>query len=399
MKTKNIFIILFISLALFNGCNDDENQDSVAPGSLIVENITPTNGGGIITYQLPSDTDILFVRAEYTNSLGVDVYRVSSLHNNSIEIDGLNQNTPVNVNLYVIDENENISQPVQVEFVPLPSFIYLVQESISITPDLGGVKLQWENIAEKTVYVHLHIVNGNDEDIRIISSNTLTESVFVRGLESVEMTFLTKVEDFDGNITDLEEKATLTPLFEEMIDKSTWALMSQLSVNGNAWEGETTAFWDDIIDTADTNSDNSYFIIWRDQNGGTLNWPLDIVVDLNKNIRVHRFKVWQRAFWYNGPTGIPYYFQEENMRSFDLYASNNTVEWTLLGQFDIGDPSDENGNIPQDFIDDAANGHDFDLEVVSEPFRYFKFSITSNYGSDTYVHGSEITLWGLDNVD
>ena len=399
MKTKNIFIILFISLALFNGCNDDENQDSLAPGSLIVENITPTNGGGIITYQLPSDTDILFVRAEYTNSLGVDVYRVSSLHNNSIEIDGLNQNTPVNVNLYVIDENENISQPVQVEFVPLPSFIYLVQESISITPDLGGVKLQWENIAEKTVYVHLHIVNGNDEDIRIISSNTLTESVFVRGLESVEMTFLTKVEDFDGNITDLEEKATLTPLFEEMIDKSTWTLMSQLSVNGNAWEGETTAFWDDIIDTADTNSDNSYFIIWRDQNGGTLNWPLDIVVDLNKNIRVHRFKVWQRAFWYNGPTGIPYYFQEENMRSFDLYASNNTIEWTLLGQFDIGDPSDENGNIPQDFIDDAANGHDFDLEVVSEPFRYFKFSITSNYGSDTYVHGSEITLWGLDNVD
>ena len=324
---------------------------------------------------------------------------MSSLHNNSIEIDGLNQNTPVNVNLYVIDENENISQPVQVEFVPLPSFIYLVQESISITPDLGGVKLQWENIAEKTVYVHLHIVNGNDEDIRIISSNTLTESVFVRGLESVEMTFLTKVEDFDGNITDLEEKATLTPLFEEMIDKSTWTLMSQLSVNGNAWEGETTAFWDDIIDTADTNSDNSYFIIWRDQNGGTLNWPLDIVVDLNKNIRVHRFKVWQRAFWYNGPTGIPYYFQEENMRSFDLYASNNTIEWTLLGQFDIGDPSDENGNIPQDFIDAAANGHDFDLEVVSEPFRYFKFSITSNYGSDTYVHGSEITLWGLDNVD
>ena len=42
------------------------------------------------------------------------------------------------------------------------------------------------------------------------------------------------------------------------------------------------------------------------------------------------------------------------MRSFDLYASNNSVDWTLLGQFDIGDPSDENGNIPQDFIDAAA---------------------------------------------
>ena len=399
MKTSKILSILFISLVILFGCKDDENGDSTPPGSLSVEDITPTNGGGIISYLLPDDSDVLFVRAEYTNSLGVDVYRVSSSHNNYIEIDGLNQNTPVQVRLFVVDENENISQPVEVEFIPLPSFIFLVQESITITPDLGGVKLEWENVAEKTVYVHLHIVSGSDEEIRILSSNSLTESIFVRGLESVEMTFLTKVEDFDGNITDLEEKATLTPLFEEMIDKSTWTLMSQLSVNGNAWEGETTAFWDDVVDTAETNSDNSYFIIWRDQNGGTLNWPLDIVINLNKNVRVHRFKVWQRAFWYNGPTGVPYYYQEENMRSFDLYASNNTIDWTLLGQFDIGDPSDENGNIPQDFIDAAANGHDFDLEGVSDKFRYLKFSITSNYGSDTYVHGSEITLWGLDNVD
>ena len=399
MKTSKILSILFISLVILFGCKDDENGDSTPPGSLSVEDITPTNGGGIISYLLPDDSDVLFVRAEYTNSLGVDVYRVSSSHNNYIEIDGLNQNTPVQVRLFVVDENENLSQPVEVEFTPLPSFIYLVQESISITPDLGGVKLEWENVAEKTVYVHLHIVSDDNEEIRILSSNSSSENIFVRGLESVEMTFLTKVEDFDGNITDLEEKATLTPLFEEMIDKSTWTLVNQLSVNGNAWEGETTAFWDDVVDTAETNSDNSYFIIWRDQNGGTLNWPLDIVISLNKNVRVHRFKVWQRAFWYGGPTGVPYYYQEENMRSFDLFASNNLTDWTLLGQFDIGDPSDENGNIPQDFIDAAANGHDFNLDGVSDTFRYLKFSITSNYGSDTYVHGSEITLWGLDNVD
>ena len=399
MKISKILSILFISLVILFGCKDDENGDSTPPGSLSIEDITPTNGGGIISYLLPDDSDVLFVRAEYTNSLGVDVYRVSSSHNNYIEIDGLNQNTPVQVRLFVVDENENLSQPVEVEFTPLPSFIYLVQQSISITPDLGGVKLEWENVAEKTVYVHLHIVSDDNEEIRILSSNNSSENIFVRGLESVEMTFLTKVEDFDGNITDLEEKATLTPLFEEMIDKSTWTLVNQLSVNGNAWEGETTAFWDDVVDTAETNSDNSYFIIWRDQNGGTLNWPLDIVISLNKNVRVHRFKVWQRAFWYGGPTGVPYYYQEENMRSFDLFASNNLTDWTLLGQFDIGDPSDENGNIPQDFIDAAANGHDFNLDGVSDTFRYLKFSITSNYGSDTYVHGSEITLWGLDNVD
>lgn len=399
MKARNFLSLFLITFLFLLGCNENENQDSTPPGSLTIESVTPTNGGGILTYSLPNDSDILFVRAEYTNSLGNDVYRVSSSHNNSIEIDGLNQNTPISVRLFVIDENENISEPTDVEFTPLPSFIYLVQESISISPTLGGVNIEWENIAEKTVYVHLHIVNAGEEEIRILSSDKEFENISVRGLESVEMTFLTKVEDFDGNITDLEEKATISPLFEEMIDKSTWTLMSQLSVDGNAWEGETDNFWDDIVDTAETNSDNSYFIIWRDANGGVLNWPLDIVINLNKNVKIHRLKVWQRAFWYNGPTGIPYYYQEENIRSFDLYASENSQDWTLLGQYDIGDPSDQDGNIPQDFIDAAANGHDFDLEGVSDKFRYLKFSITSNYGSDTYVHGSEITLWGLDNVD
>ena len=336
MKARN-FLSLFLIIFLFLlGCNENENQDSTPPGSLTIESVTPTNGGGILTYSLPNDSDILFVRAEYTNSLGNDVYRVSSSHNNSIEIDGLNQNTPISVRLFVIDENENISEPTDVEFTPLPSFIYLVQESISISPTLGGVNIEWENIAEKTVYVHLHIVNAGEEEIRILSSDKEFENISVRGLESVEMTFLTKVEDFDGNITDLEEKATISPLFEEMIDKSTWTLMSQLSVDGNAWEGETDNFWDDIVDTAETNADNSYFIIWRDANGGVLNWPLDIVINLNKNVKIHRLKVWQRAFWYNGPTGIPYYYQEENIRSFDLYASENSQDWTLLGQYDIG---------------------------------------------------------------
>jgi hypothetical protein len=39
------------------------------------------------------------------------------------------------------------------------------------------------------------------------------------------------------------------------------------------------------------------------------------------------------------------------------------------------------------------------LDGVSEAFSYLKISLTSNYGSDTYCHGSEITLYGLDNVD
>ena len=392
--------LLFLTILIFavSSCSKQDDGDTTPPSVLTVNSVTPTNGGGIISYTLPNDDDILYVRAEYTNSNGVDVSRASSSYNNSIEIDGLNQTTALTITLYVVDENYNQSAPIYVELVPLESFIYLVQESIEVNTDLGGFRITWENIQSKTVYVFVHINNGIEEEIRILSSNNSSESIAVRGLPSEEITISTRIEDFDENSTTLEEKGTLTPLFEQVIDKSTWTLVASQSVNGNAWEGASVNFWDDVIDTTNNNSDNSYFMIWRDLNGGSLNWPLDLVIDLNKNVKVTRFTVWQRAYWYNGPSDIPYYFQEENMKSFTIYASNDAQVWEELGQFDIGDPRDSEGNIPQSALDSAANGHEFELDEVSESFRYLKFSVTSNYGSEAYVNGSEITMYGLDDI-
>ena len=398
MKTqikKIIFSIFLVTLTF--SCSKNEDVDSTPPGILSNISVVPTNGGGIISYSLPSDNDISYVRAEYTNSQGEEVFRVSSRYNTSVEINGLNQTTPIKVRLYVVDENENISDEVEVEFTPLESFIYLVQQSIEISPDLGGVKITWENIATKTVFVYVHILNGTDETIRILSSDNAEESLFIRGLDAVEMTFSTKVEDFDGNITDLQVVGNYTPLFEEKIEKNTWTLIASQSINGNAYEGRTVNFWDDIVDTVETDSDNSYFIATRENNGGSLNFPLDIVIDLNKNVKIKRFKVWQRAYWYQGG-GVTYHYQEENIKSFNLYASNDAQSWDLLGQFDIGDPRDSAGNIPASAFQEAIDGHDFTLANTSEQFRYLKFSITSNYGSTQLTVGSEITLFGLDNL-
>ncbi|MDA8957032.1 DUF5000 domain-containing lipoprotein, partial [bacterium] len=340
---------------------------------------------------------ILYVKAVYTNSQGEEVFRVSSKHNTSIEVNGLSQSTPVNVKLFVVDLNENISEIAAIEFTPLESFIFFVQESIQIAPDLGGVKITWENIASKTVFVYVHILEGVDETIRILSSNNAEESIFIRGLAPSEITISTKVEDFDGNITELKEKGKYTPLFEEKIDKSTWTLVSGQSINGNAYEGKTVNFWDDVVDTVETDADNSYFIATRDNNGGSLNFPLDIVIDLHKNVKMQRFIVWQRAYWYQGG-GITYHYQEENIKSFNLYASSDAQTWSLMGEFDIGDPRNGAGEIPATAFQEAIDGHEFSLQNTSEAFRYLKFQITSNYGSTQITVGSEITLFGLDNL-
>lgn len=395
---RKYFLSIILS-TLFFSCEQDNNRDTTPPGVISVTEIIPTNGGGIIEYQLPTDDDLLYVRASYTDAQGNAVFKTSSYHNASIEVTGFVTTDEVEIELTAVDANQNFSKPVKVNLNPLQSFIYTVQESLSLTEDLGGVRVNWTNPSEKTVYVFLDIDNGSgDVETRILSSSNIEASAFVRGLEAVETDFSARVEDLSGNTTESLFLGKYTPLFEEKIDKTTWSLVSNLSVDGNAWEGETVNFWDDVVDTADSGVDDSYFIIWRNQNGGVLNWPLDIVIDLNKQVRLNRFTVWQRAFWYNGPQGVPYYYQEENLRSFELFVSNDKTTWESLGSFDIGDPRDASGNIPSEALEQAANGHDFEFEFITQSFRYLKFSILSNYGSDTYVHGSEISLFGIDNL-
>ena len=93
-----------------------------------------------------------------------------------------------------------------------------------------------------------------------------------------------------------------------------------------------------------------------------------------------------------------FHYQEENIKSFNLYGSTDGQTWNLLGEFDIGDPRDSAGNIPATAFQKAIEGHDFSLPNTSDEFRYLKIEITSNYGSTSITVGSEITLFGLDNL-
>jgi hypothetical protein len=390
-------------LLLLTSCGEDEVDDLVPPGEVSGIEVEPLNGGARFTYKLPGDEDLHYVEAVYTNAQGIEVFKVASFYETTVEIDGFNDTLMHSATLHTVDRSRNRSEGVEVSFNPLVSHIHLVKESIWIEPALGGVQVHWQNEAARQVFVYLYIENGEQSEERILSSSSMDETFMVRGLDSILYDFSVVVEDFSGNKTEKVFKQTIKPLFEEKINKSDWSLVGSLSVDGNAWEGETVNFFDDVVDTKDSPADNSYFIINRDNNGGVLNFPLDIVIDMNKQVVVNRFTVWQRAYWYSdaenqGVSAEYYYYQNENMRSFDLWASNDLDEWLLLGKFDIGDPKDDDGNIPPDKIQEAIDGHEFTLDEISDPFRYLKFSITAGYGSETNVYGSEITLFGIDNV-
>lgn len=407
MKDKHLLklIALFLLVMVgFGSCNsDDENNDVTPPGKLTVTEVIPTHGGAKIVYTLPDDNDILFVKAKYTTTLGQEVFKSASYYTDTIDLDGFNDTRAHQVALYVVDRNNNHSEAVSVEVTPFESYIYLVQENLILTAGFGEIKVDWENTEGKTVHVKIVYSSESGTDSTIFSSKLKVFNSSIRNLDSVDYTITSVVKDNYENSTGRNIEGVLKPRFEEKIDKSTWTLVPTLSVDANAWEGVTENFWDGVIDICTVADDNSYFMINRDDNGGSLNYPLDIVIDFNKQVVVNRFRVWQRAFDYNNRTAdnvsdIPYYYQVENLRAFNLYASQDKETWILLGEFDIGDPKDEDGNVPAEAIQEAIDGHEFNLAEPSQPFRYLKFAITANYGSDTYVNGSEITLYGLDNM-
>ena len=400
MRNKYLYILLFVAVA-FVACKE-EDLDTTAPGKVTNISYKPTNGGAILTFTAPNDDDLLYIKALYTNALGKEVFKVSSRYGDSIEIDGFKDATVQKIRLYAIDRSNNASEAAEIELTPLKSFIYLVQESIQLKEQLGGVRVSWDNPDRKTVFVYVNFSKSGKTYERILSSSLGAPALMIRGLDPEEYTFSVTVEDFNGNKTDKVEVGKYKPLLEQKIDKSTWKVLQNLSADGDKWEGTLASFWDDVVDTKESGADNSYFIINRDDNGGMLKWPLDIVVDLNKTVVINRFVVWQRAFWYessaqNGVSANYYYYQEENMRSFSVLVSNDKITWTSLGTFDIGDPRDALGVIPPAKYKEAFDGHEFNLDNVSLPFRYMKFSLLSNYGSETNVYGSEITLYGLDS--
>ena len=400
MKNKYIYILLLAAFA-FTACNE-EVLDTTAPGKVTNISYKPTNGGAILTFTAPDDDDLLYVKAVYTNSLGKEVFKVTSHYGDSIEIDGFKEATPQKIKLYAVDRSNNNSEAAEIEVTPMKSFIYLVQESIQMKEQLGGVRITWENPDQKTVFVYVNFSKAGKTYERILSSALSDPVLMIRGLDPEEYSFSVTVEDFNGNKTDKMDVGTYRPLLEQKIDKSTWKVLQNLSVDGDKYEGTLASFWDDVVDTKESAADNSYFIISRDENGGMLKWPLDIVVDLNKTVVVNRFVVWQRAFAYvnaeqNGVSTDYCYYKEENLKSFSVSVSTDKLTWNSLGSFDIGDPRDAAGVISPAKYKEAIDGHEFNLESVSQPFRYMKFSVLSNYGSETNVYGSEITLYGLDN--
>ena len=129
MKKLHKFIALFQLLMLLS-CKEafigQYPVDSTPPGPISNVQVTPLKGGATISYDLPEDIDVLYVKASYFLPNGEPYEQRASSYENSMEIHGFGKSRQYVVELSAVDRSGNESSPLSVELEPFDSPIYEV---------------------------------------------------------------------------------------------------------------------------------------------------------------------------------------------------------------------------------------------------------------------------------
>jgi len=378
---KSIYVLCLLC-GLCVSCQEDDDTSLSAVTDLSYE---PTMGGAVISFKAPANNDLLYIKAAYTNSLGEDVYRTTSIYDNKIEIDGLADETksyPVHVS--AVDKWGGETSATTISVTPGRSYINIIKDNLELHPMCGGLAILWNNPMGiesqdeitaknpgKAVYV---VVDYTDESgitrTRYLTSKLREAKARVRGLMAGNYKVTFHVEDFAGNKTAQSTPLTLLvpaetefPKFIEVEDEKAgtvkvfyWEMLTKYTTLQEAWEYKNAAIFDGIVDsnTKDTrnycgtdcdNSDVTY--------GAAIPWDtdqVDIVIDLHQVVSISRLKGWQRCFKYGSQ---PYsgraedqtagisddydYYQPDNLKRFKVFGSMtlNEDDWFLIKDCDI----------------------------------------------------------------
>ena len=394
MKLSKLMMIAVAPALILAGCRKDTNAPidghGVPPG--VVTNIKVTNGNGVatITYTLPNDPELLYVRADYTTASGVKREVKASYYNNSLVVDGFSDTLPHSVALYAVDRSETPSAPVTVTVKPLIAPIWLVYDSLKVLATYGGIRIKSVN-QQKSDIVIVPLVdslnNGQWEALDNVYSSDSIIAVSIRGMQPVAKQFAFFVRDRWMNHTDTLF-ATITPKIEVPLDESKFFVYQ--CANDAAMSYSTT------VDLMWTNT-----VPWQ--------WPCvntDIGASVpavitwgvgQQPIKLTRFTLLTR------PQGnsSTLYFTDGSPRFFEVYGSNNPTrdgdwsKWTKILSCEVIKPS----GLPlgtESSADYAAGqaGFSFDFDEDTPPYQYLRIKCLQNWNNSYFIVIEQLFMWG-----
>jgi len=426
---KRIFYILMMLAGLWiislTSCKElpvgQPPVDGTPPPPLENIQVEALPGGAKITYVLPNDPDISYVKGEFIFQGKKKVIR-ASVYDNFLTVEGLGTTAPVEISLSLVDHSENASTPEVRTFTPLTPPIQSLYRSLSMSPDWGGVLVEWENplLAEFGVYLLvdsagiLHEVTNDANNPRFPAVRD-TECSF-RGFPEITTKFGIVLIDKWGNKSDTM-RGTVTPLFEAELVKNypnvmnaKWLPWDNTSNNGNY-----TSI-NHIFDGVTNGTGNSQWHTGESQASTRYRYTIPVLftIDLGVDATLSRFKIWQARYQENAS----FLYAHHAVKLFEVWGTmdlkldehplqpddlTNTYwledwkqNWTLLGDYELIRPS----GLPvgYELTDEdwrALNeGHEFFTLPIK--VRYVRFAVKSTWNgpTDNAITMQELTFWG-----
>ncbi len=394
---KKLFVFIFSIVALF-GCEEEGQlgqtpMDSVPPGKVSNVRVENSYGAAVIKYDIPTDNDLLYVKATYKINETIEREIMSSFYSTELKIDGFGEEKDYSVRLVSVDRSRNESEPVEVTVSPLTPPVDLVFNSLKVAPDFGGINLKWENELEKEINIFI-LVNdtlnpGNFIEEEIIYTSTIHGDRSVRGFASEPRQFQVYMSDRWGNKSELFS-GELTPMFEQELDKSLFEYLFSLTPDDVGYLWHPDNLWNNNYSAGPK---GTFISAWPPVR--TIKEGLYFTMDLGKKSKISRMKLWQRPHKNLN-------FNHLNVKRFKLWGSNAPSKdpesfdgWSDMGEYSIIKPSGlPLGQLSNEDNQAVADGHEALIPLEVEAYRYIRFQVLETWLGGDLLQIAELAFWG-----
>ncbi|MDR1667125.1 MAG: DUF4959 domain-containing protein [Bacteroidales bacterium] len=400
MKTIQSFYRLWMivaALCVLPSCEEERHapiQDTDAiPAAVINPVATSLPGAASISYQLPDDKNLLYVKAQAEIKEGVTREVKTSYYANSFVIDGFGDTLLYPVRIYSVGRNNKMSDPVIVPVKPQTPPVFTVYESIaeSVQETFGGIKFSIQNPSKADMRIHFATTDTAGKPItETYYTSSVAASYSYKGFDTLPRVFSFYVEDRWGNSSDYFT-STFYPWPETPLDKNKFrAAFLPGDMSQNYTNRPIEKLWDNLLGDA-----NMLHTLT-----GIQPLPHTITFDLGVKAFLTSVKVIGRS-----NTATQYMYNAGHPQEWRIFGStapnpNGAWDdsWTELRSTPCvsfkpsGLPA---GQLTQDDIDYQLAGEEFELNY-EVPVRYLRWSVDAVWGGPTiqFFNMTEIWLYG-----
>lgn len=394
MRTYSFFIITCLLAAA--GCKEEKMEPLTKGGNApgVVTNVTVENqpGRAVLRYNIPSDPQLLYVKAVYETRPGNKMEVISTFYNNSMTLEGFGDTEEREVKLYAVSKSEAASAAVSVKIKPLTPPVEATFNSLEFERDFGGISAKFKN--EDSANIVIGVLTKDAQGAPIPADMYYTsqkEGQFsVRGFDASERWFGMYVRDRWQNHSDTVWKL-VTPLFEQPLNKKLFKIYKLPSDASTVAAGALTNLWNDKVEGGQGSS-NTWF---RTLNGSGMphhfTFDLGVTARISRVIEIPRGAFDEKTLLYSA--GDPQQFEiwgattPATDGSYTGWTKLQTCEVIKVSGLSIGINSNED-------IARAQAGHEFSIPADAPPVRYIRIKMLQTFGNADYCWMAEMNFFG-----